>query len=345
MSFDWPLLLLAVLLVPLGIWAARSIDRRRRGRVGALAGAMGRPGATARGESRGGAGPAGTGVLDRLPGVLVVIALVVLAVSLARPTATVALPRLEGTLMLVFDVSGSMAADDVAPNRMEAAQAVARDLVARRTEGVVIGVVAFSDAGVAVQAPTSDMAEVEAAIARLVPTRGTSLGSGILAAVAAIDEARADTPADYYSNRSPGSTTPPAAVPGSDAATLMVVLSDGENNADPDPAGAAVVAGERGIRIAAIGIGTAQGATLDLDGFRIDTRLDEAALRRLADLTAGSYVAAAEGDAAAGIYGELARRLVVREEPIELTALGSALGLLLLVLGVGLSLARTGRLP
>ena len=146
-----------------------------------------------------------------------------------------------------------MAADDVAPNRMEAAQAIAGDLVARRPEGVVIGVVAFSDAGVAVQAPTSDMTEVEAAIARLVPTRGTSLGSGILAAVAAIDEARADTPAEYYSNRSADPTEPPVAVPGSDSATLIVVLSDGENNADPDPAEAAVVAGERGLRIAAIG--------------------------------------------------------------------------------------------
>ena len=134
-------------------------------------------------------------------------------------------------------------------------------------------------------------------------------------------------------------------MPGSDAATLIVVLSDGENNADPDPAEAAVVAGERGLRIAAIGIGTTQGATLDLDGFRIDTRLDEVALKRLADLTAGSYVAATEGDAAGGIYEELARQLVIREEPVELTALGSALGLLLLVLGVGLSLARSGRLP
>ena len=342
MSFEWPLLLLAVLLVPAGIWVARGIDRRRRARVGALAGSMGAGGAGA-GAAAG--SRAGSSFLDRLPAILVVIALLALVVALARPTATVALPRLEGTLMLVFDVSGSMAADDIAPNRMEAAKTIALDLVQRRPEGVVIGVVAFSDAGVAVQAPTSDTTEVEAAIARLIPTRGTSLGSGILAAVAAIDEARADTPADYYSNRSASPTPPPVAAPGSDTATLIVVLSDGENNADPDPAEAAALAGERGIRIAAIGVGTTDGATLDLDGFLVDTRLDEAALRRLADLTAGSYAPANEGDPAGGVYTELARQLVVREEPVELTAIASAVALLLLALGVGLSLTRSGRLP
>ena len=203
MSFDWPLLLLAVLLVPAGDLGGAG-DRPAAAGPGRCAGGddgLGRRARPVRRAGAPGARPARRSWIA-CPAVLVVVALLVLAVSLARPTATVALPRLEGTLMLVFDVSGSMAADDVAPNRMEAAQAIAGDLVARRPEGVVIGVVAFSDAGVAVQAPTSDMTEVEAAIARLVPTRGTSLGSGILAAVAAIDEARADTPADYYSNRS-----------------------------------------------------------------------------------------------------------------------------------------------
>jgi Ca-activated chloride channel family protein len=277
---------------------------------------------------------------------LVVASLTVLAVALARPSATIALPRLEGTLMLVFDVSGSMAADDVLPNRMEAAKAIATTIVDRRPEGVVIGVVAFSDAGVAVQAPTSDTVAVHAAIARLIPTRGTSLGAGILSAVGAIEEARAETPAEYYSNRSPTPAPEPVPVaPGSDAATMIVVLSDGENNVDPDPVDAAGAAADRGIRITALGVGTTGGATLDLDGFLVDTRLDEAALRRIADASAGSYAPVTEGDPAAAVYDELARTLVVREEPVELTALASALALLLLVAGVGLSLARTGRLP
>jgi Ca-activated chloride channel family protein len=338
MTFTWPLLLLAVLLVPAGAWLAMRIDRRRRARIAGLTGALGTTTGAAPGTRR--------GLLDRLPALLVVAALVVLAVGLARPQATIALPRLEGTLMLVFDVSGSMAADDVAPSRMESAKALATALVERRPDGVVIGVVAFSDAGVAVQPPTRDGTAVQAAIARLVPTRGTSLGSGILAALEALDEARADTPAEYYSNRSPEPSVEPVPVePASDAATLVVVLSDGENNVNPDPAEAAQAAADRGIRIVAIGVGTTQGATLDLDGFLVDTRLDEAALERLADITAGSYAPAAGGDPASTVYDELARELVVREEPVELTALVAALALVLLVAGASLSLARTGRLP
>jgi len=335
MTFLWPPFLLALLLVPVGIWLAVRVDRRRRGRVTDLVGAPAAPDVTARRR-----------ILDRLPAALAVAGFTVLALALSRPQAAVALPRLEGTLMLVLDVSGSMAANDVAPTRMEAAKAAALQLAERRPDGVVIGVVAFSDAGLAVQAPTSDMVEVEAAIRRLAPARGTSLGSGILASLAAIDKARAQTPADYYSNRSPEPTASPvAAAPGSDAATLIVVLSDGENNASPDPLVAAQAAADHGIRIVALGVGTTKGATLDLDGFHVDTRLDEATLQGLADLTAGSYSLVAGGDPTGAVYDALARALVVRQEPLELTALAGAVGLVLLLVAAGLSLVRGGRLP
>ncbi|HYO44108.1 MAG TPA: VWA domain-containing protein [Candidatus Limnocylindrales bacterium] len=339
MTFLWPPLLLAVLLVPAGAWIAMRLDRRRRARVTDLSGTGLANAAT----------PSGRRLLDRLPAALAVAGFTVLALALARPQATVALPRLEGTLMLVFDVSGSMAADDVAPNRMEVARAAGLDLVGRRPEGVVIGVVAFSDAGVAVQPPTSDSTAVEAAIARLEPTRGTSLGAGILAALDAIEKARAQTPAEYYSNRSPDpsetSATPEPVEPGSDAATLVVVLSDGENNERPNPLEAAAAVADRGIRIVSVGIGTPEGAVLDLDGFRVETSLDEATLRGLADATGGSYAAATDGDPATGVYDELARALVVRDEPLELTGLVASLGLVLLLGGTALSLLRGGRLP
>ena len=339
MTFLWPALLLAVLLVPAGVWVAMRVDRRRRGRVTDLS-------VPALATS---VVPPARRNLDRLPAALAVAGFTVLALALARPQASVALPRLEGTLMLVFDVSGSMAADDVAPNRMEAAKAAGLDLVGRRPDGVVIGVVAFSDAGVAVQPPTSDSAAVEAAIARLEPTRGTSLGAGILAAVDAIEKARAQTPAEYYSNRSPNPSAAPATPepvePGSDAATLVVVLSDGENNERPDPLVAAAAVADRGIRIVAVGMGTPEGAVLDLEGFRVVTSLDVASLGGVAYATGGSYAAAMDGDPASGVYDELARALVVREEPLELTGLVAALGLALLLGGTGISLLRGGRLP
>jgi Ca-activated chloride channel homolog len=338
MTFGWPPLLVAVLLVPLGVLLARRLDRRRRGRVTDLTGATA-AGATATPS-------VARRVLDALPGALVVLALAGLAFALARPAATVALPRLEGTVMLVIDVSGSMAADDVAPSRMESAKAAALSILDKRPDGVIVGVVAFSDGGMAVQAPTSKTGDLQATIARLQPTRGTSLGSGLLAALDAIDKARQVTPPDYYSNRSPDPTAAPApAAPGSDAATVIVVLSDGENNERPDPLEVAQSVAAKGVRILTLGVGTPEGATLDLDGFRVDTRLDEGALGALADATGGSYSSPSEADPATIVYDDLARSLVVRDESVELTGLVAGAALVVMLAGVGLSLVRTGRLP
>ena len=338
MSFLWPVALLSITLVPLGILVARRIDAGRRQRLAGL-GSLGGLG--------GGSGVVGAGprAADRLATACIVAAFVVFAVALARPQATVSVPRIEGTLVLTFDVSGSMAADDVAPTRMESAKAAAKQIVEQRPDGVVVGVVAFSDGGLAVQTPTQDEARVLQAIDRLAPNRGTSVGQGILAALGAIERAESDTPANYYSNRSAApSGAPQPVAPGSHAAAAIVLFSDGENNERPDPLTSAQAAADRGIRIVTVGIGTTAGATLDLDGFRVQTRLDEDALRQVAELTAGTYHPAAELEAAA-IYDDLSRNLVARDEPLELTAPFAAFGLLLLVLGAAVSLARSGRLP
>jgi Ca-activated chloride channel family protein len=335
MTFLWAPLLVVVLLVPLGLVVARRIDGRRRRRLAGL-GALGHAG-TQRAR-RGGA-------RDRVPAALVVLGFVALAIALARPEATVSLPRVEGTLVLTFDVSGSMAADDVAPSRMESAKTAAKAIVNRQPPGVVIGVVAFSDSGLSIQTPTSDQGTVLESIARLAPARGTSLGQGILASLGAIQTAESDTPASYYSNRSAAPTATPAPVaPGSHDAAAIVVFSDGENNERPDPLAAAQAAADRGIRILTVGVGTTAGATLDLDGFRVQTRLDEALLQQISEITAGAYQPAASVDPDA-VYRDLAEHLVARDESIEVTAIVAGLGLVLLLAGVGTSLARSGRLP
>ena len=335
MTFQWPILLVAVALVPLGLLATRRIDDRRRRRLAGLGGLGRTTGGPARDRGR----------TSRVASLLVAFAFVLLAVALARPQASVSLPRIEGTLMLTFDVSASMAADDVAPTRMEVAKAAATKIVEGQPAGVVVGVVAFSDAGLAVQTPTSDQATVLAAIRRLAPSRGTSLGQGILAALGAIAQAESDTPASYYSNRSAEPTATPAPVaPGSHDAAAIVLFSDGENNQRPDPMSAAQTAADLGIRIVTVGVGTAAGTTLDLDGFRVQSALDEAGLRQVSDLTAGTYQAADAVNPAA-VYDQLARHLVVRDEALELTALVAAAGLAILLGATVLSLARTGRLP
>lgn len=335
MSFLWPAGLLALLLVPVGIALASVIDRRRRRRLAGLGG-LGRSGTAATGR----------GAVGRIAGALLVLAFVVLGIAMGRPQATVALPTVEGTVILAFDVSASMAADDVKPSRLEVAKAAAKDLVSHAPPGVVIGIVAFSEAGAAVQAPTNDLVAVAASIDRLNPAQGTSLGQGILSALTAVARAESDTPADYYSNRSPAPTPTAAPVPpGSHGSALVIVFSDGESNAPPDPTVAAQAAADRGIRVDTVGVGTAAGTDIQLNGFTVHTQLDEATLHAVADTTKGTYFVPDDSAGMQAIFGAVSPLLVMKSQPIEVTGLVALSGSLLLAVASFVSLAWLGRLP
>jgi Ca-activated chloride channel family protein len=210
-------------------------------------------------------------------------------------------------------------------------------------------VVAFSDAGFATQVPTDDRPAVAAAIARLGPERGTSIGRGIEEALSVIDVALHPPSTDYYTNRSaaPAAPTPvPTPVPtGYFEPAVIVLLTDGENTVKPDPFAAATAARDRGIRIDTIGIGTPAGATLEVEGFRVHTQLDEATLRQVAAITDGTYYAADSQDELTRIYDEVGSRLVVRTEPFELTPLLAAAGFAFLLAGGLGSLRWFGRMP
>lgn len=335
MSFIWPAALLLLVLLPLGVWWYRRLELGRRRAVAAAG--LGGTGSVA------GRAP---GLRGRVPAVLFLIGLAVMIVALARPQGTVDLPRQEGTVILAFDVSGSMAADDLKPTRMDAAKAAATAFVQRQPASVVIGVVAFSDAGLSVQAPTNDQAAVLAAIDRLTPQRGTSLGQGILVSLHTIAVAQAGPNVDYYSNRSPAPSPSPTPVPaGTHTSAVIVLLSDGENNESPDPVAAAQSAADQGVRIFTVGLGSPAGTTLDLDGFSVHTQLNEALLQQVAQLTDGTYQDAAnEGDLMA-IYDHLDTQLVVRPETIEVTSLFAGVSIVVLTLGALGSLIWLGRLP
>jgi Ca-activated chloride channel family protein len=334
-SFIWPPMLLSVILVPVGILLYRALEGRRRraferGGLGIGPGMVRRPG----------------GVRARVPAVLFVAGLTLLMVALARPQAALALPREEGTVILAFDVSGSMAADDLKPTRMDAAKAATTDFVERQPPGVVIGVVAFSDSGLSVQAPTSDRAAVLAAIKRLTPERGTSLARGISASLNAIALAENGPTTDYYSNRSPAPTAaPPPVPPGSHTSAVIVLLTDGENTQPPDPEVAAQTAADLGVRVSTVGIGSAAGTTLDIDGFKVHTQLDASALQRIAEMTGGTYYAAEDEGDLHDVYDDVRTRLVVKPQMIEVTALFAGASVLLLAFGGICSLLWLGRVP
>lgn len=334
MTFAWPWALVALALIPLGVLGYRAIDRRRRRKVAAF-GTVARPATSARNRTR-----------TVVPAGLILAGLVVMVVALARPQGQIDIPRQEGTVILAFDISRSMAATDLAPTRMDAAITAATDFVRLQPSGVVIGVVAFSDSGIAVQQPTSDQEAVVAAIGRLKPQRGTSLGRGIEASLAAIDRALARPTVDYYTNRSAEPTATPTPVPaGVHAPAVVVLLTDGEDNQGPDPLEATAAAADRGVRIFTVGVGSENGATLDLDGFQVHTRLDAATLRTIAADTGGTYYGAEDAQTLHDIYGQIDTALVVRTEDIELTAIFAAVSLVLLLAGAFASFALSGRLP
>jgi Ca-activated chloride channel family protein len=338
-SFIWPPLLLFLLAIPLGVWAYRSRDRRRAMRAAHFGVGPGAQGASAPIDGR-------RRWTRRIPATITVIGFTILVFSLARPQSVIGVPRLEGTVLLAFDVSGSMAATDVAPTRMEAAKAAALKFVADQPTSVRIGVVVFSDSGVAPQAPTGDRAAVVTAIQRLKPERGTSLGQGIIASLTAIEADADPNKTDYYTNASAPPTPNPTPVPeGVFEPAIIVLISDGENTVQPDPLAAARAAKDRGVRIHTVGIGSPAGATLEVEGFMVHTQLDEAMLRQIATLTDGAYHAAADEDDLTAIYQDIGRRLVVRSEPLELTPVLAAFGFVLLVVGGVTSLRWLGRMP
>ena len=335
MSFVWPVLLLALIAIPVGVAAYRLAERSRRRRAAAFGGL---------GLDTVASGP--HGFRRRLPGALLVAGFAILALALARPQGVISVPRFEGTIVLAFDVSGSMAATDFAPTRMEAAKAAAREFVARQPAGIVLGIVAFSDSGLAVQAPTSDHASILAAIGRLGPERGTSIGQGMLTSLQAIELALNPPDTTIYTSRTPPPTPEPTPVPpGVFAPAAIVMLTDGENTTAPEPLEVAQLAAQRGVRIHAIGIGSPEGVTLEVNEFRVHTSLNEPLLRRIAELTGGTYQAAADAATLEQIYGSLDTRLVVAPETIELTSVALGLGILVLVVGGLTSLRWLGRLP
>lgn len=355
MTFLWPAaLLLLLLLPPFVVWYLRLQQRR-----GQLAARYGTLGMVQMGGAVQGSGPRPLGWRRHLPFALFLAGLAVLLVALARPQMVISLPRLQGTVILAFDVSGSMAADDLKPTRMEAAKEAARTFVDRQPATVRIGVVSFSDSGFAVQPPTNEQATILAAIDRLRPERGTSLANGIVTALNAIfageEVSSEDRAADgvagepgqkLYSDLTPAPTPSPTPLPpGTYAPAAIVLLTDGENTAPPDPLEAVQAAADRGVRIYTVGIGSPEGATLEIEGFSIHTQLDEPTLQAVAARTSGEYFNAVDEEGLRAIYAALNPQLGIAPEKMEVTALFGGLSALLLLVGGALSLLWFSRLP
>jgi Ca-activated chloride channel family protein len=329
MSFIWPLMLLTLLLLPLLIWLYFRLLRKKQRAVAAL-GPMGVLQDSAQRTA---------GKRRHIPPLLFLIALAFLLFGLARPQMIVKLPRIEGTVILAFDVSNSMAADDLQPSRIAAAKEAARAFVQNQPRSIKIGVVAFSNGGLIVQQPTHDPLPVLATIDRLSPQGATSLGHGIFTSLNAIageaialedfslEEGAQALQIDEYSS------------------AVVLLLTDGENTGSPEPLDIAQVAAEAGVRVYPVGIGSPDGSVIEIDGFNILTQLDENALQEIASVTNGRYYYAADEDSLQEVYENIDLQLTVSGEKMEITSILAGIALPFLLAAGALSLLWFGRAP
>ena len=347
MNFIWPTALL-LLVVVAGLAVLYVLAQRRRNRY-----ALRYANLSLVREAIGN----GPGWRRHVPPALFIVALAFMAVAVARPQAVVAVPSQEGTVILAIDVSGSMLAEDMKPNRMEAAKAAARAFVDKQSESVKIGVVSFSGDASIVQSPTTDKTLVIAAINRLRPQRATAIGRAILVSLDAIEEANGsetDLPSSILQQQGQGpgaaaeprpSATIPPYLEGQHASASIVLLSDGQNNQFPAPLDVIDQATSRGVRVWTIGVGSATGAVVRLQGRAVRTALDEATLKKIAEVTDGQYFNAnTEADLRA-VYENLTTQLVVRNEKTELTAYATLAAAVLAVMAGAFSLLWFNRLP
>jgi Ca-activated chloride channel family protein len=294
-----------------------------------------------------------------VPPLLLGVALGVLIVAVARPSAMITLPSEQRTIILAIDVSLSMRATDVEPTRLEAAREAAKAFIAQQPTDVRIGIVAFAGSASIVQKPTSDRHELVEAIDRLQLQLHTAIGSGIIVSLAALfpDDA-AELEAANTSAR-PARDSPKSVpidrpraeakkefkpvLPGSNHFGAIILLTDGRRTTGPDPIAAAKLAADRGIKVYTVGFGTAQGGVAHADGMSIYVRFDEETLRAIAQATAAEYFHAGSGADLKKVYETLNARYVLERKETEITALFAAAAAALTVLAAGLSLLWFGR--
>jgi Ca-activated chloride channel family protein len=338
-KFLWPEALWLLLAMPLLLAGYVMALRRTRKATARYAGLA------APGETR-----TAQGFIRHIPAALFFVALTVMILAVARPAALISLPSQDKTLILAIDVSGSMRATDVKPNRLAAAQAAARTFVEEQPRSTRIGVVAFAASAAVVQHPTQNRDDILAALERLQVQRGTALGSSIVVALAAIFPGQGITPesvqAAAAARKSPQAKAaldtekkgPEPAGPASHKSAAIIVLTDGQANSGVPPADAARAAAERGVRLFAIGIGTPAGETMTVDGWRARVRLDEETLKDIANTTQGQYFHAGDAKELKKIYKALNSRFVIEKKETEITAVLAGVAALLAAVSALLSL-------
>ncbi|MDX3905050.1 MAG: VWA domain-containing protein [Pigmentiphaga sp.] len=292
-----------------------------------------------------------------IPPLLFLLATGAALLACARPTATVTLPTDTLTVVLAVDVSRSMQAADIAPNRLVAAQMAAKRFISELPSNVRLGIVSFAGTAAVVQTPTDNRQDMVDAIDRFQLQRATATGSGLILALSMLfpndgidlesvifetPSARAGrraVPLDQAAEAAKKKQKPLQPVlPGSYTSGTIILLSDGRRTTGPDPLDAARMAAERGVRVYTVGFGTQQGAPIGDEGWSFFARLDEPTLRAIAQMTGGEYFLASSEADLSSVYRNLNAKFSMERKETELSALLSAAAAILLTMACVLSL-------
>jgi Ca-activated chloride channel family protein len=315
-TFAEPLLLLALLALPMLVALYWRHERRRRAASSAFAAPALQPSVA----------PEQPHWRRHAPMVAVCLALAVLILAAARPERTVAVPVERASIVLATDVSGSMTATDVEPNRLVAAKRAARRFLEKVPDRVNVGVLAFNHRPRLLRSPTTDRESAHAAIDAMRPSGSTAVGDGIEAATRTV-------------RNGAGRRRAPAAV---------VVLSDGTSPRGRDPVAAARAARRLRIPVYTVALGTDRGTiTVPRPGGGVETKRvppDPASLSEIARASDGEAFTADTASRLTGVYERLGSQLAHKDEKRQVTSAFAGGGLLLLLAGAGMSLRWFGRL-
>ncbi len=316
MTFGAPLALFALLLIP-AIAAVYAISRGRRRRL-----AVRFPGASVFA-----AGAAGRRSAWRrfAPPALLAGAAATLAVAFAEPQASVAVPVEKASVVLVTDESGSMAADDVDPSRLDAARGAAKSFLDRVPKSLLVGSVAYSSGTNDLVEPTTDHDRVRASLDRLQADGGTATGDALNAALDRL-----------ASRRGKDGKRAPAAI---------VLLSDGKTTDGSDPVTAAQRAKKLGIPISTVALGTPGAVLQGPMGETIPVPPDPDTLREISRVTGGTFTEADNAGDLDAVYKKLGSKIGTKHVRKQVTSSFTTAGLLLLLAGLGTGLRWRGRLP
>src|SRR5437763_11894071 len=291
----------------------------------------------------------GSQVRRHIPPVLFLLALTAMLLATARPVAVVTLPSNQQTIILAMDVSGSMRATDVLPNRLVAAQNAAKASIGQLPRTVKVGIVAFAGSAQVAQLPTTNREDLVTAIDRFQLQRATATGNAIVISLATLfPDAGIDLETmqsgrersrgfSLDADRKPKKDFTPVA-PGSYPSAAIIMLTDGQRTTGVDPLDAAKLAADRGVRVYTVGIGTVDGETIGFEGWSMRVRLDEETLKAIAQKTSAEYFYAGTAQDLRKVYETLSSKLTVEKKETEISALFAMVAAALVVVSAGLSL-------